>query len=163
MAPGTATETTATHAIGMGQLVVAAEPVRLTAILGSCVGVVLYHQRTRRAGLAHVVLPESSGNVANPGKFSDTAVLKMIEELGRYGATPPALTAKIAGGACMFGSGGPMQIGDANIKATIKILDEAGVRLVARDIGGNSGRRISLDCGTGEVTIQTVGKPPRDI
>ena len=47
--------------IGMADLGVAKPPSKLrTTGLGSCVGVVLYDQTHKIAGMAHVMLPESS-------------------------------------------------------------------------------------------------------
>ncbi len=149
--------------VGMGQIAVAQSPACLTAVLGSCTGVALYHRRLRLGALAHVVLPDSGGRTASPGKFADTAVPHLLDLLARHGATTAGLSAKLVGGACMFGTGGPMQIGDANVAAVTRLLHEAGVRISGKDIGGTSGRRICFDCNTGEVTIETVGNPPRNL
>ncbi len=48
------------------------------------------------------------------------------------------LTAKLAGGANMFGSSGPLQIGDANVEAVAQALRTAGIRITAQDVGGTS-------------------------
>jgi chemotaxis protein CheD len=76
------------------------------------------------------------------------------------GTPPAAVVAKIAGGASMFGSGGPMQIGDANIRAVTDALKAAGIRLAGQDVGGKKGRRVWFHAGTGELTVQIVGGPP---
>ena len=52
-------------------------------------------------------------------------------------------------------------IGDANVETITRLLNIAGIRIAAKDIGGSAGRRICFDCGSGEVTIETVGNPPR--
>ncbi len=149
-----------TKTVGMGKVAVAGEHARLTAVLGSCIGVAVHHLRSRRGALAHVVLPDSDGRATAPGKFADTAVPYILSQLG---VPPTSLTAKIVGGARMFGTKGPMQIGETNIKAVVEALDKAGVRLAARDVGGRSGRRIALDCETGELTVETVGNPPKTL
>ncbi len=61
----------------------------------------------------------------------------------------------------MFGAGGPLQIGDDNVRAVLAELAAAGIRLAAKDVGGAVGRRISLDCATGELTVTVNGGPPR--
>jgi len=76
-----ATKTSATPFVGMGQLLTAQPPVRLASVLGSCVAVCLYHPRLRVAGMAHVVLPESTGHQGGPGKFADTAVPALLAAL----------------------------------------------------------------------------------
>jgi chemotaxis protein CheD len=149
--------------VGMGQIAIARGPVRLVAILGSCVGVACYHARMQLGALCHVVLPVSHARAGQPGKFADTAIPQMLEMLKREGALAAGLVAKITGGACMFGAGGPLQIGDDNAKAVLAALASAGVRVVAKDIGGASGRRIAFDCGTGKIEVSTAGNTLRTI
>ncbi len=85
--------------VGMGLAVLAAAPARLTAILGSCVGVAIYCPELRLGMLSHVVLPRSNGRRACPAKFADSAVSYMRTVLQGRGAKPGRLIAKIAGGA----------------------------------------------------------------
>lgn len=152
----------AASSVGMGQILLARKPVRLTAVLGSCVGVALYHPRLQLGALAHVVLPDSNGRApAQPGKFADTAVPHMVELLQREGAKPSGLVAKIAGGACMFGSPGPLQIGEANVRAVTAALEQAGLRVAASDVGGTSGRRVHLDTANGAMHVEIAGQAPR--
>jgi len=161
MASCTAVEITGKTAVGMGQIALARKPACLTAVLGSCVGVALYHKRLEIGALAHVVLPQSNGASAKPGKFADTAIPYMLQLLAAEGASSAGLIAKITGGSQMFGAGGPLQIGEDNRVAVTQYLARAGVRIDDSDLGGSKGRRITLDCGTGLLTIEVVGQPPR--
>ena len=161
MTSGMATETRTCATVEMGRIAVARDPESLTAILGSCVGVTLYHPRSRIGAMAHVVLPESRGGNALPGKFADAAIPHMIQEIEKAGGSRTGLVAKITGGACMFGGEGPLRIGQANADAVRKALDGAGIRILAADIGGSKGRRVVFNAGNGELTIEIVGAPPR--
>jgi chemotaxis protein CheD len=164
MASCTAIETTENSNVGMGQMAIAKAPVCLTAVLGSCIGVALYHRRLRLGMLSHVVLPDSNGRAAaSPGKFADTAIPEMLRVLAEHSAYPPGLTAKIAGGACMFGASGPMQVGQTNEQAVTQMLRDAGISITAQDVGGTAGRRICFDCATGAVSIDCAGKPTRTL
>jgi chemotaxis protein CheD len=125
--------------------------------------VVLYQSRVHVGALSHVVLPNSSGRTGTAAKFADSAIPYMLTLLEKYGAYPSGLVAKILGGSCMFGNGGPLQIGEANIKATTLALEAAGIKIVGRDLGGSCGRRIHFDPETGQVTVESVGMPPRVI
>jgi chemotaxis protein CheD len=156
----TATPVTADTSVGMGQIAAGRDAARLGAVLGSCVAVALYGPRQKTGAMAHVVLPKSNGRDNSPGKFADTAVPAMLATLAKMGTPPAAVVAKIAGGASMFGSGGPMQIGDANIRAVTDALKAAGIRLAGQDVGGKKGRRVWFHAGTGELTVQIVGGPP---
>jgi chemotaxis protein CheD len=150
--------------VGMGQIVYAQAPDRLASILGSCVGVSLYNARTRQAVMAHVILPDSQGRPSGaPGKFADTAIPHMLRLLSQAGVLPCSLLAKVAGGSNMFGHQGPLQIGVANSEAVVRALTGAGVRVAAQDIGGYQSRRVSLDCTTGEMTIEMGGAEIRVI
>lgn len=146
-------------AVGIGQAAVAAAPARLTTILGSCIAVVMYSPRRRIGMLSHVVLPHSAGNTAHPAKFADTAVPHMLTALREHGVRSGELTARIVGGACMFGDGKFMQIGDANVQATRKALAAAGISVAGEDVGGTLGRRILFELETGAITIQCIGHP----
>jgi chemotaxis protein CheD len=161
MSPGTAAAAAETKNVGMGQIAIARTPAQLGTVLGSCVGIAIFDPRSQWGALGHVVLPDSHGRPANPGKFANTAVAHMLQLLKEQGARPAGLIAKIAGGACMFESAGPMQIGDANVRAVLRALEAAGVKAAAKDVGGTSGRRILLDCRTGALTVQTAGNPAR--
>lgn len=147
-----------TATVGMGQIAAARKPARLSAVLGSCVGVAIYHPRLGVGGLAHVVLPRANGRSDNPGKFADTAVPALLQELLRLGVPPAGLVAKIAGGACMFQMRGPLQIGDANIEAVRQALAQANIRLGGQHVGGTTGRRVVLDCSDGSLRVEIAGR-----
>jgi chemotaxis protein CheD len=147
----------------MGQAMCAAEPSRLTTIVGSCVAVTLYSPRRRLGVLSHIVLPKSRGGSDNPAKFADTAIPHMISILQREGVLLSELTAKLTGGACMFGDSQFSRIGENNVQAALEALESAGVGIAGRDAGGNSGRRVCFDLATGLVTVACVGRPARTI
>ena len=153
-------ETIPDKAIGMGQVETTKSPGCLKAILGSCVAIVLYHPRQHVGALAHVVLPKSAGQAGAPGKFADTAVPHMLANLKECGVNPSGLVAKLAGGANMFGTSGPLQIGDKNIQAAIEALSASGITVAAQDVGGKTGRRVTLSTATGALTIESAGRPP---
>jgi chemotaxis protein CheD len=144
----------------MGQWAVAASPTKIRALLGSCVGVVLYDARARAGGVAHVVLPQSRGEQGQPGKYADTAIPGMIADLERLlGRGPIAgrLAAKLVGGASMFQADASMNIGRQNGEAVTRILAALRIPVVASDLGGDAGRRLVLDTATGEVAIRIPG------
>ena len=157
----TMTKTTQETMVGMGQIAAGCAPERFKAVLGSCIGLVLYHPRLKTAVMAHIVLPDSAQRNGSPGKFADTAVPHMLQLLKERGTPLHGLTAKFAGGANMFGSSGPMQIGDANAEAVSQTLKTAGIRVAAEEVGGTKGRRVSFDCSTGEMTVEHAGQPAR--
>jgi chemotaxis protein CheD len=156
--------------VGMADVGVAKPPDRLrTTGLGSCVGVVLYDAVNRVAGMAHVMLPESSlakSGELTVGKYADTAIPYLIEEMERAGASARHLVAKLAGGAQMFsflGSSDMMRIGPRNVEACKSMLEKAKIRIVAEDTGGNCGRTIEMDASTGILQIRTVNQGVKEV
>jgi chemotaxis protein CheD len=147
----------------MGQIAAGQSPQRMRAILGSCIGLALFHPGRKTGVMAHIVLPESAGRDGAPGKFADTAVPQMLALMRQQGLPGFGLTAKFAGGANMFNGSGPLQIGDANAVAVAAALKKAGIRVVGQDVGGTQGRRVDFDCSSGEMTIQCAGKPARTL
>ena len=103
--------------IRMGEWDVAKQDRLLRTLLGSCIGVALYDQTHKVAGLAHVVLPWSNGANAMPGKFVDTAVPTLVREMTRLVGRTIRPTARIGGGANMFVTEVVRTIGQQNVEA----------------------------------------------
>ncbi len=88
----------------------------MRAILGSCIGLALYHPGRKIGVMAHIVLAESAGRDGIPGKFADTAV-PTCSGYSENAACRLRPDGQLAGGANMFNGSGPLQIGDANAEA----------------------------------------------
>ena len=150
--------------VGMADANVCAAPDVITTLgLGSCVGIVLYDPVSKIAGLAHIMLPDSTKiiNNSNKYKFADTAIDMLIKDMLDIGANRYNLVAKIAGGAQMFNFGNSsemMRIGDRNVEATKEKLAQLGIRILAEDTGANYGRTIEFYSETGMLHIKAVGR-----
>jgi chemotaxis protein CheD len=155
--------------VGIGDLNTALPPDKLITIgLGSCVGIALYDGIKRIAGLAHIMLPESSKftNNTNPMKYADLAIPMLLDRMLELGAKKTNITAKIAGGASMFQTSDKsplMDIGNRNAQAVKEILEKLNIKVVAEDLGGNYGRTMIIDAETGKVYIRTVGKGTKEL
>lgn len=151
------------HIIGIAGLKVAAPPDQIRTVLGSCVGIAMYDRAAKLGGLAHVILPSSSKGIGDRGKFADTAVDWLLEELQLAGAGRSRLAAKIAGGAKMFGRAATTLIGDRNIAAVRARLTHHKIPLEGEDVGGEQGRKMTLDPATATVVVQTIGTAARTL
>ena len=129
----------------------------LETLLGSCVGIAVWDERSGNGGLAHVVLPDSQGKVAAPGTFVDTAVLELKNRLLERGANPYSMRAKLAGGAIMFGKN-TETVGTRNSKAALNNLDQQKIRVVAEDLGGTKGRVIRFSLKDWSVEVEMARK-----
>jgi chemotaxis protein CheD len=145
--------------VPIGRWAVAFAPTQIRTLLGSCAGVVLFDRVARLGGVAHIVLPDSRGAADHPGKFADTAIPAMIGELERKlgRAANGRLTAKVVGGASMFQTGASQNIGRLNQDAVEAVLAGLGIPVIARDVGGGAGRRLTLDTASGIVTVRVPG------
>ncbi len=146
--------------VGIAEMAVAGSPETITTLgLGSCVGIVLYDRIHKIGGLAHVLLPTSpTGEAVNIAKYADTAVDELVRRMTASGANPRLLTAKIAGGAHMFGAteqSDVMQVGKRNVEHSRIALEKNAIAVLAEDVGGTNGRTIVLDCETGSLTVRT--------
>jgi chemotaxis protein CheD len=131
----------------------------VTLGLGSCIGLVLLDRRMGVAGLAHVVLPESTTHTeVNLFKFADHAVPELIARVVALGARRPMLEAVIVGGASMFAAiGGSMEVGARNETAVKAALATARIRIQASATRGTRGRTVRVDPKTGIVLVREAG------
>jgi chemotaxis protein CheD len=141
-----------------------------TSGLGSCVGVVVYDHAREVAGLAHVMLPDSTlakSDQLNVAKYADTAVEELVERVVKVGGRKNALKAKLAGGAQMFqfsaANSDIMRIGPRNVEAVKQQLRRLNIPIVAEDVGGSSGRTIEFNPKTGLLSIRTVNQGVQEI
>ncbi len=130
----------------------------LKTILGSCVGVILHDPLRRVSGLAHVMLPRRTSGDSSLGKYADTAVPALLAMLTGGGSRASSLRAYLIGGAKMFplASFGIGAIGEQNVSAARKALQEAAVPIVFEDTGGTRGRTVLFDNARGEVSVHSL-------
>ena len=141
--------------IGIGEYRVGSFPM-MTIGLGSCIGLTMYDPNLKMGAMVHIMLPESSGRMDRPGKYVDTAVPLLVNELVALGCKNRSIIAKIAGGACMFEYFGTnLNIGERNAGKVRILLKEHNVKLAAEDVGGKVGRSVTfLPSNDGKVSIR---------
>ena len=144
--------------VGMAQLVLVEDGAIAKSVLGSCIGLALYHKELKIGSVCHIVLPQSQKRAGPPGKFADTAIPEMLHLLAKKGANRNGLVAKYAGGANMFKSSGPLQIGQANYTTVKELLEKESISIVNQHIGGEKGRRITFDSQTGKMLVEMMGE-----
>lgn len=155
--------------VGMADLNICRAPDAITTLgLGSCVGVTLYDKTIKLAGMVHVMLPDSTQvrQNQNRAKFADTGIDYLIEIMLKNGAGRSRLTAKIAGGAQMFafnGNSDMLRVGERNVEAVKRKLNQLGIPILSADTGLNFGRTVEFYPETGDFVIKAVGKPVKTI
>lgn len=154
--------------LGLGEWAVSADPrATLTCIgLGSCVAFIVYDSASRVGGMAHMVLPDSTGARAAPGtaKFVDQAIPLVLDGVQALGGQPRRLRIVLAGGANMLRGpafDGRVNIGDRNAAAARALLAVRRFRIAAEDLGGTQGRTVRLRLSDGSISVSLAGQPAR--
>lgn len=150
--------------VGMADLKVCKSPDGITTLgLGSCVGIALRDPVTKIGGLAHIMLPDSKSirQNSNIPKFADTGIEELVRQMVAAGAGRAKLVAKIAGGAQMFSFQSQSdlgRVGDRNVEAVKKKLQEMKIPILAEDTGKSYGRTVVFYPETGDFIIRSVGR-----
>lgn len=157
--------------VGMGEIKISNKSGDMIVApgLGSCIGLSMYDPIVKIAGMAHVVLPDSTniskpGNL--PGKYADLAVPELLEQMIKQGAKKHNIVIKIAGGAQMFNfekGGNVLNIGMRNAIAVKANLSSNNLTIRGNDTGGNKGRTVRLDVTTGKVYVKVIGQQEIEI
>jgi len=142
------------------------EQTLITIGLGSCVAIALYDSVARVGGLAHTLLPDETmaRDRSNPAKFAASAVTLLLAEMTRLGADATRVRAKLVGGASMFANllpAGGINIGDRNVTAARRALEQNGIRIVAEDVGSDHGRSVHFHLDDGRVEVRSLKKGNR--
>ena len=138
--------------VGISEYKIAKFPDKLLTVgLGSCVGTIIYDERSKIGGLSHIMLPDSQPFLhkqeIKTGKFADLALPSMVAELQRK-VRAPRFKAKIVGGANMFQFQtvtNTSNIGQRNVEAVEQSLAKLGIPIVAKHVGGKTGRTMIVD------------------
>ena len=130
----------------------------LKTLLGSCVGLTLWHPEKRIGGMCHYLLPNRTrrGNEPLDGRFGDEAVQTLVNALERAGTQPQDYIAHLYGGADTMPDGASfkLNVGERNIEQAWQLIDKHGFQLDGVDVGDFVPRSVSLDLRSGLVQIK---------
>jgi len=148
--------------IGIGEYAITNNGTKLSTVgLGSCIGTIIYDASTKISGLSHIMLPTMGDKNDRMEKYANTALPAMIRDMIKIGAEQRRMKAKIAGGAHIFSfKDDQLKIGDRNIEAVRKVLNDEKIPMIAEDVGGDRGRTILFNPETCELLIKMVKKGP---
>jgi chemotaxis protein CheD len=143
--------------VAMGHYCVAGNPTVLqTGGIGPCIAIILHDGIKKVGGLAHTLLPHAPhSHEPKKGKYSDTAIVAMLQDFTARGSDTKDITAKLVGGAHMFSALDTEGIGEQHANATLAILNKAGIQVAATLTGGSAGRTVLFDIATGQVRVTT--------
>lgn len=148
--------------VGMSEIRVQKGPAQFSCVgLGSCVGLAAYDPAAKVGGMAHIMLPESfpDKSVDKPGKFANTAIPALLEELERLGASPTKLVVALAGGAQVRHASGAGAVGHhlgaRNAEAVAEWCRKYCLKIIAEEVGGNVARTLTMCTASGDVKVRT--------
>ncbi len=132
-----------------GEVAVAAEPTAVVTVLGSCVAVCLHDPAARVGGVNHFLLPHHVARERS-ARFGTIAVPELVAAMVRAGASRSALVAKVFGGAGVLAGRARGRLGEENATLAGRLLEDAGIPVLERDLGGERGRKLVFltDVGT---------------
>ena len=142
--------------VGIGQTAVAEDPGDTIEMigLGSCAGIfVVVPGKVAVAAHSLLAQPRNGEVIKQPGKYVQTAVPFVAEQITKLGIAKARCRVWVVGGAQMFNFGSDSEsagIGERNTDLAAKLLREHGFRPDTSFVGGTSARRASVDLDTGE-------------
>lgn len=133
----------------------------IATLLGSCVAVTLKHETLPAGAMNHFLLDQAAGSSMDKGRYGDAAIRTIIWLMQKIDPDVSHYRAGIYGGGAVVGhlmNSNTGDIGLRNIQIARQVLKEFKIKVVDEDVGGNQGRRIYFDTGSGTVQVKTIQK-----
>jgi chemotaxis protein CheD len=137
-----------------GQITVG-EGFHVLTILGSCVAVCLVDRVRGVGGINHYLLPRGPRGSESP-RFGDVALPQLLQQMLVRGARRESLEAKLFGGArVLAATSASRDLGAENVAAALEFLKKEDLPIVARNTGGDRGRKLVFQTSDGVVWVKT--------
>lgn len=157
-----------------GELYIAEHPTIVWTLLGSCIAVILYHERLRLGAICHAQLPEErfrdgtcrapythpcykKNGAPDPSqfKYATCSIRYMYDQFVARGISSNEITVKLFGGASVLENvPDTINVGEENVRVARQVLQEYDLKLVRKDVGGQRGRTLYFYSDTGEVFMK---------
>ena len=150
----------------------------LVTVLGSCVAACIRDPVAAVGGMNHFMLPESVsgdwGGEAASLRFGNHAMAQLIADILWHNGRLDRLEVKLFGGSAVTGTRGANasaarasvggRVGSDNAAFALRFLHDAGLKVVAQNLGGTAPRAIKFFPVSGRVLMRqlTEGKAERD-
>ncbi|HYO60129.1 chemotaxis protein CheD [Archangium sp.] len=138
-----------------GQVVASATSCQYTTILGTCVSVCLFDPVAAVGGLNHFLLPYGAGASFTGTRYGNLATEHLLREVLALGALRERLQAKVFGGMTSSQHKDPSRdLGASNVAFALQWLEEKGIPILARDTGGQHGRKLHFHSQNGSAWVK---------
>lgn len=128
--------------------------------LGSCIAVCLYDPERRIGGMNHFLLPSDNGSNRHPSHFGVHAIELLINAMMKLGAERSRLVAKVFGGGATMDRALGAAVGLRNAEFALGFLNDEGIPVVAKKVGGRSALSVIFDTTSGVVRVKELGAAP---
>lgn len=132
-----------------GDLVTSDKPAIWSTVLGSCVSVCIRHRTRTVAGMNHYLLAKADGR-QEVGRYGDSSIQTMWQQLSRWDSDPKQYTARVYGGAKMF-EAQAFEIGERNIEMAKRALAQIGIPIIEEKVGGRVGVHLRYETAVNRV------------
>jgi len=149
-------------------MVLCKKPCKVTTVLGSCLAIILYHEKSQTGAICHALLPrcnQSSTHCQNACsqtfRFVDCSLQFMLDRFAALGVAAQELNVKLFGGADMFIARNQESISDVgrqNVEIATNLVQKFNLRLTAYSMGGMYGRKLFFFSQTGLVEMKYVNE-----
>ena len=132
--------------------------------IGSCVVVVLFDEKSKTGGMAHVMLPGKAPEKEDIiyGRYAANAIDILINELTARGLSPERLKAVIAGGGNVL-KRAKDTIGTDNLVSVKWLLNEHKIEVVAESVEGTERKTVRFDTGRGIIFYTKGDEPEKEL
>ena len=117
--------------------------------IGSCVVICVYNSLLKTGAMAHIMLPDvaPTGQEENT-RYASNAILELMELMNKNNSQSNKLETCIIGGANVLKRQNDT-IGKNNIASVEKLLDEKGIKICVKAVGGYERRTAIFDIENG--------------
>lgn len=151
--------------VGMGDVTVGKNGGELNCMgVGSGIVIAAFDPCAKVGACAHLILPcaPDTAQPNRPGKYVNTGIAELVRIMLAFGAEKESIRVALAGGSSFMPASEATQLanlGKRNLEATQRELEEHGLTCMARDVGGQEGRSVTLSTRDGEVRVRTSIRP----
>jgi chemotaxis protein CheD len=132
---------------------------QFSTVLGSCIGMTIWHPELHIGGMCHFVLPTRPQNDKGEnldGRYGDEAwqLFRMAAKM--HHTKLNEYEVKVFGGADVFAGGdkNTMKVGEKNTEKAMELLTKDRVKLITAHVGDTGSRKITFDISTGDVWVK---------
>lgn len=148
-----------------GDYAISREDIVITTVLGSCVSVCFYSDRSPYCGMNHFMLPASMSDKpedsimhSDAAFYGINAMEQVINALLKHDVRKEDIRAKVFGGGNVIAvNAGRKTVGDQNIEFAFEFLRTENIPITAYSVGGDFARKIYFHVRTKDVYMIRLG------